>query len=390
MILACGERDGRVIPRARPSRKNFFSFRICYDVRGARGTMEHMRIETRILYPDPTGIATAAALLRAGQLVAFPTETVYGLGGDALNPAAVAAIFAAKGRPADDPLIVHLADAADLPRVTASVPPTAQKLAAAFWPGPLTLVLERGPAVPLAVTAGGPTVAVRVPAHPVARALIAAAGTPVAAPSANRFGHTSPTTAAHVLADLGGRIAAVIDGGPTPIGVESTVLDLTRPTPTVLRPGGVSVEELEAHLGKVALESRAVAAEPLRSPGLQERHYAPHSPLWLVIGPEAAARAWLRERAAAERAAGRRVGLLVPDEDAAALADLDADIEPLGPAEDLDGIARRLYAALRALDSRRPDCILARDPGERGLARAIRDRLTRAAAGRVVVLAGPI
>lgn len=345
-----------------------------------------MSIETRILNPDAAGIAAAAALLRAGRLVAFPTETVYGLGGDALNPAAVAAIFAAKGRPADDPLIVHLADAADLPRVASAVPPAARELAAAFWPGPLTLVLARGPAVPLAVTAGGPTVAVRVPAHPVARALIAAAGTPIAAPSANRFGHTSPTTAAHVLADLGGRIAAVIDGGPTPIGVESTVLDLTRPAPTLLRPGGVSLEELQAHLGKVAVESRSAAAGPVRSPGLLERHYAPHSPLWLVIGPEEAARAWLRARAAAERAAGRRAGLLVPDEDAALLADLAADIEPLGPAVALDEVARRLYAALRALDSRHPDCILARDLGEGGLARAIRDRLSRAAAGRVVAL----
>ncbi len=341
---------------------------------------------TQILQPDAAGIAAAAALLRAGQLVAFPTETVYGLGGDALNPAAVAAIFAAKGRPAHDPLIVHLADARDLPRVAAAVPPLVDTLAAAFWPGPLTLVLARGPAVPRAVTAGGPTVAVRVPAHPVARALISAAGTPLAAPSANRFGHTSPTDAAHVLADLGGRIAAVLDGGPTPIGVESTVLDLTTPVPTLLRPGGVSLEALRALLGEVALGGEVAQGGALASPGLLARHYAPQSELWLVVGPEEAARQWLREQAIAATAAGRRVGLLVPDEDAALLADLAADIEPLGPAAAIEVVAQRLYAALRRLDARHPALILARDLGETGLARAVRDRLTRAAAGRVVQL----
>lgn len=341
---------------------------------------------TQILQPDAAGIAAAAALVRAGQLVAFPTETVYGLGGDALNPAAVAAIFAAKGRPAHDPLIVHLADARDLPRVAAAVPPLAERLAAAFWPGPLTLVLARGPAVPRAVTAGGPTVAVRVPSHLVARALISAAGTPLAAPSANRFGHTSPTDAAHVLADLGGRIAAVLDGGPTPIGVESTVLDLTTPVPTLLRPGGVSLETLRALLGEVALGEDVAQGGALASPGLLERHYAPQSELWLVVGPEEDARQWLREQANAATAAGRRVGLLVPDEDAALLADLDADIEPLGPAAAIEVVAQRLYAALRRLDARQPALILARDLGETGLARAVRDRLARAAAGRVVLL----
>jgi L-threonylcarbamoyladenylate synthase len=345
-------------------------------------------VATRVLTPDAAGIAAAAALLRAGRLVAFPTETVYGLGGDALSAAAVAAIFAAKGRPASDPLIVHLADAAELGRVAVGVPPAARRLAGALWPGPLTLVLPRGPAVPLAVTAGGPTVAVRVPAHPVARALIAAAGTPLAAPSANRFGHTSPTVAAHVLADLDGRIDALIDAGPTSIGVESTVLDLTTPTPTLLRPGGVSLETLRALLGEVALGGRAASGAVLASPGLLDRHYAPESALWLAVGPADAARSWLRERAAAALAAGQRVGLLVPVEDAALLADLGADAEPLGPAADLDGVARRLYAALRALDARRPDLILARDLGESGLGRAIGDRLRRAAAGRVVELAG--
>ncbi len=343
-----------------------------------------MSISTQIFAPDEAGIAAAAALLRAGRLVAFPTETVYGLGGDALNPAAVAAIFAAKGRPAHDPLIVHLADMADLPQVAKALPPAAEALAAAFWPGPLTLILPRAPDLPPGVTAGGDTVAVRVPAHPLAHQLIAAAGTPVAAPSANRFGHTSPTTAQHVLADLAGRIDGLVDGGPATIGVESTVLDLTTPVPTLLRPGGVSLEELRALLGEVAVGGRE--AGPLRSPGLLDRHYAPDTPLWLVIGPPEGARAWLRARAAAEIAAGRRVGLLIPNEDIVLFSGMGADIEPLGPAAKPAAVASRLYAALRALDTRRPDLILARDFGEQGIARAISDRLIRAAAGRLVRL----
>jgi L-threonylcarbamoyladenylate synthase len=345
---------------------------------------------------EQPAIASAAAIIRAGGLVAFPTETVYGLGADALNPAAVARIFAAKQRPSSDPLIVHLATLDDLPRVVAWQPPQVAALAAACWPGPLTLVLPRGPQVPLVVSAGGDTVALRLPAHPVARALIAAAGTPIAAPSANRFGHTSPTTAAHVLADLDGRIDLVLDAGPTAIGVESTVLDLTSAVPTVLRPGGISLAALEAVLGRVALHERrpteqAAAPDTLRSPGLLTRHYAPDAELWLAVGPPAAAREWLRTRAQALQAEGQCVGLLLCDDDADLLAGLAADaakVEWLGARADLEGVARRLYAALRALDARQPDVILARDVGREGLALAITDRLTRAASGRVVMLAG--
>jgi L-threonylcarbamoyladenylate synthase len=268
--------------------------------------------------------------------------------------------------------------------VASDPPPVAEALAAAFWPGPLTLILPRAKGVPRAVTSGGDTVAVRVPAHPLARRLLAAAGTPVAAPSANRFGHTSPTTSQHVLADLAGRIDGLIDGGAATIGVESTVLDLTAPTPTLLRPGGVSLEELRALLGEVAVGGRGDG--PLRSPGLLDRHYAPDSALWLAVGPPDAARAWLRARAAAEIAAGRRVGLLIPNDDIASLAGLGADIEPLGSSAAPAVVAGRLYAALRALDARRPDLILARDFGDHGIARAITDRLIRAASGRVVLL----
>jgi L-threonylcarbamoyladenylate synthase len=336
---------------------------------------------TRLLPAD--AIEEAAALLRAGELVAFPTETVYGLGGNALDAEAVARIFAAKGRPAEDPLIVHLAEMAQLPLVARDVSSLAEDLAARFWPGPLTLIVPRAAAVPPAVSAGLATVAVRVPQHPIAQQLLRAADIPLAAPSANRFGHTSPTMAHHVLADLAGRIAAVLDGGPTPIGLESTVLDLTGSTPTLLRPGGVSLEDLRAVLGAVALGGPVQQHMAQIAPGLLNRHYAPESAMWLVIGPADAARTWIAARAATLRAEGKRIGLLVPDEDADLAHPTDL-LVTLGSTHAPNVIASRLYAALRALDAQHPDMILARDIGEDGIARAIRDRLRRAASGNVV------
>ncbi len=342
------------------------------------------RLVVDSLQPDPVFIAEAASVIRAGGLVAFPTETVYGLGANALDAAAVQRIFAAKERPAEDPLIVHVAALDDLLRVTPAITASVAALAAAFWPGPLTLIVPRGPALPASVSAGRSTVAVRVPSHPVARALLEAAATPIAAPSANRFGHTSPTTSAHVLADLDGRIDMVLDAGSAPIGLESTVLDLTAVPPAVLRPGAISLEQLSALLGKVTLGTQvAVPGEGFISPGLLDRHYAPQSELWLHIGSAEAGRAWLRTRAHELRAAGRRVGLLLADEDAAMLSEPELDIERLGSATELEQVAQRLYAALRALDARHPDVILARDFGDTGLALAIRDRLRRAASGRV-------
>ncbi|NJM05708.1 threonylcarbamoyl-AMP synthase [Candidatus Gracilibacteria bacterium] len=338
---------------------------------------------TRTLAADAAGVAAATTLLHAGELVAFPTETVYGLGGNALDAAAVARIFSAKGRPAEDPLIVHVAVVAQLARVTRDLPDVVELLAARFWPGPLTLIVPRSPAVPPAVSAGRDTVAVRIPQHPLAQMLLRAVAIPIAAPSANRFGHTSPTSAQHVLADLDGRIAAVIDGGATPIGIESTVLDLTAPVPTLLRPGGISLEELRKVLGEVALGRRVEQDTAQIAPGLLDRHYAPASAMWLAIGHAAATRAWLAKRAAALRAEGKRVGLLIPDDDQdlATAADL---VVTLGPANDPERIASRLYAALREIDAQRPDVILARDLGEEGIARAIRDRLRRAASGNVI------
>jgi L-threonylcarbamoyladenylate synthase len=330
--------------------------------------------------PDPAVIAEAAALLRAGGLVAFPTETVYGLGANAFDAEAVAAIFYAKGRPANDPIIVHLGDMAQLAQVTAHAPPLAQTLAQAFWPGPLTLVLPRGPRIPPNVSAGRDTVAVRMPAHPVARALIAAAGVPVAAPSANTFSRPSATTAQHVFDDLNGRIALILDGGPTPLGVESTVLDLTGAQPVILRPGGVSEEALRAHAPDVVREARLLAMnETAAAPGQLIKHYSPVTELRLYDGPGALAA--MRAEARARSARGERPGLLLMTVEEAAFAGMEAEIALLGA--NAEEAAARLFAALRALDGR-CDIILAHGLPREGLGAAVWDRLLRAAEGRVV------
>ncbi len=335
--------------------------------------------------PDPTAIRQAAVVLQHGGLVAFPTETVYGLGANALDAEAVQRIFAAKGRPAYDPLIVHLAGPEALPAVGVEIPPLAETLAAQFWPGPLTLVLPRGPRIPLAVTAGGPTVAVRVPAHPVALALIRAAGFPIAAPSANRFGHLSPTQAAHVLDDLEGHIDMLLDSGPTPVGVESTVLSLVTPVPTILRPGGVSRESLVAVLGQVDVSGHVFTAEEVvPSPGALEQHYAPRARLTLYQGSRQVVLQAMHAAAVQLVAAGQRVGLLLAEGDAVAFAGLSVTVQSIETAGGLEGAARQLFTALRALDRAGVTAILARDFGARGLGLAIRDRLTRAAAGNVV------
>ncbi len=349
--------------------------------------MPPIETETELISIDPTHpeaaiIERAAAVIRAGGLVAFPTETVYGLGADALNPAAVRRIFAAKGRPAEDPIIVHVASPADLRLVARAVPPLAATLAGRFWPGPLTLVLPRADLVPAEITAGGGTVAVRCPAHPVARALIAAAGTPIGAPSANRFSHTSPTAARHVWEDLHGRIELILDGGPTPVGVESTVLDLTRTPPVLLRPGGVSREELEAVIGPLGLPDEvedSPAAAPLPSPGLLDRHYAPRTPLWLVTGPDEAIRRRLRREHESAAGRGERIALLIAAEDRPFVVDFPGVVGVAGRLADLESVARDLYRVIRELDAAGVDRILAREFPPAGLGLAIRDRLRRAA-----------
>ncbi len=335
--------------------------------------------------PDPATVQQAACVLRHGGLVAFPTETVYGLGANALDAEAVQGIFLAKGRPAYDPLIVHLADCEALTQVAAVVPSVAYMLAERFWPGPLTLVLPCSSRIPPVVTAGGPTVAVRVPAHPVALALIRAAGFPVAAPSANRFGHLSPTQAVHVLDDLEGYIDVLLDGGPTPVGVESTVLSLVTSVPTILRPGGVSREALAAVLGdmEVAVQPLA-AAKTLPSPGTLAKHYAPRAKLILYRGSGEAVLQAMHEAAWQGIEHGKRVGLLLAEEDLPAFRDVPAVIQTVGTAGMLEEVARQLFTALRALDHADVTVILARDFGTTGLGLAIRDRLTRAAGGNVI------
>lgn len=349
-------------------------------------------LSTRVLTvdpsaPDPQIIAEAAAVIRAGGLVAFPTETVYGLGANALDEHAVARIFHAKGRPATDPIIAHIADVPHLDVLARDVPQVAYALARRFWPGPLTLVVWRRPIVPANLSAGRATVAVRMPAHPVALALIAAAGVPIAAPSANRFSRPSPTMAAHVLDDLAGRIDLVLDGGPTPVGVESSVVDLTVDPPVLLRPGGVTVAALLELLPGLTFAPRYLTAadEALPAPGMLLRHYAPDATLMMVAGEREAALARIRADALAAAGAGRRVGVLAFDEDAPALTDLPVQLVTLGSATDPEQVAQRLFAALREIERTGVDLILVRDPGQEGLHLAIRDRLIRAAEGRVII-----
>jgi L-threonylcarbamoyladenylate synthase len=340
--------------------------------------------------PEPALIAEAADVIRTGGLVAFPTETVYGLGANALDAQAVAGIFAAKGRPAEDPLIVHLAAVEDLPRVVRHIPQTARHLAQAFWPGPLTIILPRHAELPAGVSAGLDTVAVRVPAHPVAQALLRAAGVPIAAPSANRFGFTSPTTAQHVYRDLAGRIDMILDGGSPTVGVESTVLDISVQPACILRPGGISREALAEVLGAVTVFSGAADAEeekPQPSPGMLSRHYAPRIPLTLFVSDDV--QAVLGSMAAEAEGflqQGKRVGVLIAAEDRPAFAGLGVEISEVGAAGDAVQIAQNLYARLRGLDESGVDVILTRDFGEAGLGLAIRDRLQRAAS-RVVDVA---
>jgi len=332
--------------------------------------------------PDPAVIGEAAELLRRGGLLAFPTETVYGLGADALNSAAVRAIFAAKGRPADNPLIVHVSRADEAFALAARVPELAARLAALFWPGPLTLVLEAKEAVPRETTAGLSTVAVRVPAHPVALALLQAAQRPVAAPSANLSGRPSPTRAEHVLSDLDGRIDGVVDGGETGVGVESTVLDVTVEPPVILRPGGISREELEAAIGRVE-EAAAAHEQAPRSPGLKYRHYAPRAQALVVSGsPQEIARAV--SRLAVAPGGFRRIACLVSRETAASLGEPMPEVFILGGRDEPHEAARRLYHGLRAVDRPGVELILMEAFGEQGIGRALIDRMRRAAGGKEI------
>jgi len=322
-----------------------------------------------IVAATPDALDQAAHRLLAGELVAFPTETVYGLGADAGNPDAVRAIFVAKGRPAEHPLIVHLPDAAHIAAWARTVPAAAARLAAAYWPGPLTLILPRAPHVSDVITGGQDSVGLRVPAHPVARALLAAfahaGGHGVAAPSANRFGHVSPTTAQHVADDLGDRVALIVDGGACPVGIESTIVAFTTDAPVLLRPGGIGIEALERVLGEAL---QMPGADAPRASGTLASHYAPRTEARLVA-PHALVAEW---RQHAER-----------DESVAVLArtisqpeDFDGAWFTAPPAP--DAYARTLYAALRKLDTARADALLIEAVPDNDAWLAVRDRLERA------------
>lgn len=349
------------------------------------------------IHPDPASIARAAGVLRNGGLVAFPTETVYGLGANALDADAVARIYAAKGRPAWNPVISHVASVADARALVAVWPDSAERLATAFWPGPLTLVLPRGAGVPAISSAGLDAVAVRMPAHPVALALIAAAGVPVAAPSANRFTRVSPTTAQHVVESLGDRVDLVLDGGSCAVGIESTVCDLSGALPTLLRPGMISRAAIESVLGgsvQLASLERLSAddgsAPSQHSPGMADRHYAPHADVWLVesaqVAPVAAsivARVGSAPHATgaatAQRAADSITVLLLGERtslNGAWVADGDRIVRL---PDDPVAYATRLYAALHDADAHRSSVVIIERPPETDAWMAILDRLTRAA-----------
>jgi L-threonylcarbamoyladenylate synthase len=330
----------------------------------------------------------AAEILRSGGLVGLPTETVYGLGANALDSAAVARIFTAKQRPSWDPVIVHIAGPVDanpmLAQIVTAIPESAHKLMAAFWPGPLTLLLPRSAAVPDAVTAGRPLVGVRMPAHPVALQLIRRAGVPVAAPSANMFSRTSPTTAAHVLEDLDGRIDAILDAGPTAHGVESTVLDPGQSPMIIYRPGAVTAEQIRSVAGPVEIYRKELHApsespQALPSPGVGMRHYAPRARLVLVEAPFSDLPAQLARAAALYST--ERVGMMLPADMAAAGAP-ETEVFPWGRWAAPEEMAHSLYAGLRALDGLGCTIILCPIPPGEGIGDAIRDRLRKAARGQ--------
>lgn len=325
-------------------------------------------------------IDEAAAILREGGLVGIPTETVYGLGANGLNEEAVAHIFEAKGRPQDNPLILHIPSADHLERYCKEIPLTAYQLAEAYWPGPLTMILKRKPIVPDVVTAGLDTVGMRCPSHPVCHAILEAADVPVAAPSGNTSGRPSPTTAAHMWEDMDGKIDAIVDGGPCSVGVESTIIDLTETPARLLRPGGITLEQLEAVLGEVAVDPAVTrlmgAGEKPKAPGMKYRHYAPKAPVTVVTGdPKKSA-----EYIAAHAAPGD--GIICFDEFAPLFG--SHYVEQLGPAGDKGEQARHIFDALRFFDHTPVKSIWAQCPDATGIGLAISNRLNKAAGFHII------
>ncbi|MBC5713879.1 threonylcarbamoyl-AMP synthase [Roseburia sp. BX1005] len=336
---------------------------------------------------DHQKMEEAAQLIRSGELVAFPTETVYGLGADALNPQASKKIYAAKGRPSDNPLIVHIAKFEDLEDIAKKVPQEAKKLADAFWPGPLTMIVDKNEKVPYETTGGMDTVAIRMPDHPVALELIRQSGCLIAAPSANTSGRPSPTLAEHVAEDLGGRIPMILDGGEVGIGIESTIIDLTEKIPMILRPGYITKEMLEAVIGTVQTDPGIIAADSTKkpkAPGMKYRHYAPKANLMLIDGAKCAVVDKINELTDAMHSEGKKVGIIGTDETVASYrGDM---VLSIGAREDEDAIARHLYKLLREFDEADVDVIYSESFATPRIGQAIMNRLLKAAGHQVLTV----
>ncbi|CUH95478.1 putative tRNA threonylcarbamoyladenosine biosynthesis protein YwlC [Propionispora sp. 2/2-37] len=342
---------------------------------------EHIIVNRK--HPDKHCLRRAAQYLRQGGLVAFPTETVYGLGANGLDREAVANIFKAKGRPGDNPLILHIAERDEVGKLAAAISANAALLMDTYWPGPLTVILPRQPVVPDMVTGGLDTVAIRLPDSVVARALIRLAGVPVAAPSANISGRPSPTNAGDVLADMNGKIAAVVDAGDCNIGVESTIVDCTTPVPTLLRPGGITLEMLFETLGEVEVDPALVKEDEIpKAPGMKYTHYAPLAPMTLVEGATQTPQILLREINRA-LTCNKRVGAVVSEETAAILPD-NVILAVWGKREDTAAAAAALYTVLRYFDDKPVDMIYAEGITEKGLGLAVMNRLRKASGYRSI------
>ena len=334
---------------------------------------------------DETMIEEAGRIIRKGGLVAFPTETVYGLGGDALNPESSKKIYAAKGRPSDNPLIVHIADKKDLYRIVRKVPEKAKKLMEAFWPGPLTMIFYKNELVPQATTGGLDTVAVRMPSDRIAAAFIRAAGGFVAAPSANVSGRPSTTTAAHVEEDLGGRIEMILDGGQAVIGLESTIVDMSVEPPVILRPGAVTKEMMEAVIGPLEVDKAIIAPDSgvkPKAPGMKYRHYAPRADLAVVEGSTEAVIAAINQLAEEAEAEGKRVGIIATDETKERYP--KGLVLSLGARKHEEEIAQHLFEVLRDFDETDVDCIYSEAFDEASIGPAIMNRLLKAAGHKVI------
>ena len=335
---------------------------------------------------DMEAIRRGGDILKQGGLVAFPTETVYGLGGDALNPQASMKIYAAKGRPSDNPLIVHIAEFDKLAPIVAEVPEKAKILAEKYWPGPLTMIFPKKDIVPYGTTGGLDTVAVRMPVDPVANCLIHLAGVPIAAPSANTSGRPSPTKAEHVIEDMDGKIEMIIDGGAVGIGVESTIVDVSGEIPTLLRPGAITIEMLRETLGQVDIDP--VILGPVsgdikpKAPGMKYRHYAPKADMTLVEGDMDKVVAYINEQTKKAEAEGKKVGIICTEESQDMYQ--GGNLEVIGSREHEETVAHNLFAVLRDFDARKVDCIFSESFSKDQLGQAIMNRLCKAAGYHIV------